>query len=140
MNLGSSRQADEPDINLVSLIDVLFCLILFLVLTTSFNQRTALKVELPKAQAGTVADQAPPLIVLVDAEGRYVVGNTELTGTDIASLKEALVQAAAGARDQPVILRADARTPHQSVVTAMDALGQLGFTRLRIATAAERKP
>jgi biopolymer transport protein ExbD len=76
----------------------------------------------------------------VDAEGRYVVGNTELTGTDIASLKEALVQAAAGARDQPVILRADARTPHQSVVTAMDALGQLGFTRLRIATAAERKP
>jgi biopolymer transport protein ExbD len=132
---------DEPEINLVSLIDVLFCLILFLVLTTSFNQRAALKLQLPKAQAGIVADDGTPLIVLVDVEGKYVVGNNEVLKTDVASLKEAIVLAAGDDRRRQVILRADARTPHQSVVTAMDALGQLGFERLSIATTPElRKP
>jgi biopolymer transport protein ExbD len=140
VKLGSSRPVDEPDINLVSLIDVLFCLILFLVLTTSFNQRAALKVQLPHAQAGIVPDEGPPLIVLVDSDGRYFIGNTEVARQDVASLKAAIAEAAGDARDQPVILRADGRSPHQSVVTAMDALGQLGFSRLKIATAPERKP
>lgn len=140
MNLGSQRPVDEPDINLVSLIDVLFCLILFLVLTTSFNQRAALKVQLPRAQAGIVPDEGPPLIVIVDADGRYFIGNNEVAKQDVASLKQAIGEAAGDARDQPVILRADGRTPHQAVVTAMDALGQLGFSKLKIATAPERKP
>lgn len=141
MKLGGSGVVDEPEINLVSLIDVLFCLILFLVLTTSFNQRAALKLQLPQAQAGIVPDEGVPLILLVDMEGKYVVGNNEVAKTDVVSLKEAIVRAAGDDRRQQVILRADARTPHQSVVTAMDALGQLGFQRLSIATTPEqRKP
>lgn len=141
MKLGGSGAVDEPEINLVSLIDVLFCLILFLVLTTSFNQRAALKLQLPQAQAGIVPDEGVPLILLVDMEGKYVVGNNEVAKTDVVSLKEAIVRAAGDDRRQQVILRADARTPHQSVVTAMDALGQLGFQRLSIATTPEqRKP
>jgi biopolymer transport protein ExbD len=140
VKLGSSRPVDDPDINLVSLIDVLFCLILFLVLTTSFNQRAALKVQLPHAQAGIVPDEGPPLIVLVDSDGRCFIGNTEVAKQDVGSLMAAIAEAAGDARDQPVILRADGRTPHQSVVTAMDALGQLGFSKLKIATAPERKP
>jgi biopolymer transport protein ExbD len=140
VRIGNSGATDEPEINLISLIDVLFCLILFLVLTTSFNQRAALKVQLPHAQAGAVPDEGPPLIVLVDSDGRYFVGNNEVAKQDVASLKEAITAAAGTERDQPVILRADGRTPHQSVVTAMDALGQLGFSKLKIATAPERKP
>jgi biopolymer transport protein ExbD len=134
-------QTDEPEINLIPLIDVLFCLILFLVLTTSFNQRAALHLQLPQAQAGVVPDARPPLILLVDVEGRYFVGNTEVARKDVGTLKSAIVQAAGADRTRPVVLRADGRTPHQSVVTAMDALGQLGFERLSIATTPElRKP
>lgn len=140
MKLGYSRELDEPEINLVSLIDVLFCLILFLVLTTSFNQRAALKLQLPQAQAGVVPDAGKPLIVLIDVDGKFFVGNDEVLKTDVGSLKEAIVRVAGADRNQSVILRADARTPHQAVVTAMDALGQLGFAKLAIATTPETKP
>ena len=139
MRLGGQGGLEEPEINLVSLIDVLFCLILFLVLTTSFNQRAALKLQLPKAEAPTVPDQGTPLIILVDMEGRFFVGNAEVARSDLASLKAAIVQAAGDDRERQVILRADGRTPHQAVVTAMDALGQLGFTRLSIATMPEQR-
>ena len=138
MKVGSSRE-DEPEINLIPLIDVLFCLILFLVLTTSFNQRAALKLQLPQAQAGIVPDERPPLIVIVDVEGRYFVGNTEVTRRDVGTLKAAISQATGSDRTRPIVLRADGRTPHQSVITAMDAIGQLGFTKLSIATTPEQK-
>ena len=138
MKLGRSA-TDEPEINLIPLIDVLFCLILFLVLTTSFNQRAALRLQLPQAQAGVTPDPRVPLLILVDVEGRFFVGNTEVSRRDIATLKTAISQAAGDDRERPVVLRADGRSPHQSVVTAMDALGQLGFTKLQIATTPERK-
>ena len=139
MRIGTSRSlVDEPEINLISLIDVLFCLILFLVLTTSFVQRNAMKLQLPKADAATVQDEGTPLIVVVDQQGNYYVGASEVLRPDAASLREALLRAAGDDRSQPVILRADARTPHQAVVTAMDALGQLGFSRLSIATTPEQ--
>ena len=140
MKVGSRRDPDVPEINLIPLIDVLFCLILFLVLTTSFNQRAALKLQLPQAQAGVVPDAGTPLIVLVDVEGKFFIGNNEVLKTDVGSLKEAIVRVVGDDRSRPVILRADGRTPHQAVVTAMDALGQLGFVKLSIATAPETKP
>jgi biopolymer transport protein ExbD len=140
VRVGNRREVDEPEINLISLIDVLFCLILFLVLTTSFNQRAALKLQLPQAQAGVVPDVGQPLIVLIDVDGKFFVGNNEVLKSDVGSLKEAIAQVAGSDRSQQVILRADGRTPHQSVVTAMDALGQLGFVKLSIATTPEIKP
>ena len=139
MKIGN-RGVDEPEINLIPLIDVLFCLILFLVLTTSFNQRAALKLQLPQAQAGAVPEAGVPLVVLVDVEGKFFIGNNEVLKTDVGSLKEAIIRVAGNDRSQPVLLRADGRTPHQSVVTAMDALGQLGFVKLSIATTPESKP
>jgi biopolymer transport protein ExbD len=77
--------------------------------------------------------------VLVDIEGRFFIGNTEVPKKDLDSLKAAILQAAGSDRDRQVLLRADGRTPHQSVVTAMDALGQLGFVKLSIATTPEPK-
>jgi biopolymer transport protein ExbD len=138
MKLGSNTE-DTPEINLIPLIDVLFCLILFLVLTTSFNQRNAMKLQLPQAQAETVPDTGSPLIIVVDADGHYYVGNNEVLKSDVESVKDAIRRAAGDERSQSVILRADGRTPHQFVVTAMDALGQLGFSHLAIATTPAQK-
>jgi biopolymer transport protein ExbD len=137
---NSSPGSDEPEINLISLIDVMFCLILFLVMTTTFTQRAVMKLQLPEAQATAKADPGNALVIAIDAEGKYFIGNSQLEKTDLASVKDAIQRAAGADRRQPVILRADGRTPHQSVVTAMDALGQLGFSRLSIATAPEKKP
>jgi len=140
MRLSTGRVPDEPEISLVSLIDVVFCLIIFLVVTTTFDQRSALKLVLPQSQAITEIDPGEPFTLLVDAEGRYFIGNDEVLKRDVASLKEAIASVAGTDRERPVVLRADARTPHQSVVTAMDALGQAGFTRISIATTPEATP
>jgi biopolymer transport protein ExbD len=140
VKVGTNRAIDEPEISLISLIDVLFCLILFLVLTTSFNQRAALKLQLPHSQAAVVPDASEPLIILIDVDGKFFIGNSEVIKTDVGSLKQAIADVAGADRSQPVILRADGRTPHQAVVTAMDALGQLGFSKLSIATTPEAKP
>lgn len=140
MRLGGGRAGEDPDINLVSLIDVLFCLILFLVVTTSFSHRAVLKLQLPSAETGARADPGTPLTVLVDSEGKYFIGNNEVLRSDVASLKEAIVRSAGEDRSQPVLLRADGRAPHQAVVTALDALGQLGFVRIAIATAPPPRP
>lgn len=140
MNLRGNRSGDEPEINLIPLIDVLFCLILFLVVTTTFTQRSVMKLQLPHAQAGALADSGRPLVMLIDAEGKTFIGNNEVLKTDVSAIKEAITSIAGDNRSQPVILRADGRAPHQFVVTAMDALGQLGFTKLSIATTTETKP
>lgn len=73
--------------------------------------------------------------MLVNAQGRYFVGDREVLRTDLESLNKSLRDVAGDDRERAVLLRADARTPHQSVVTALDALGQLGFRRVVIATA-----
>lgn len=140
MKLSTGRVPDEPEINLVSLIDVVFCIIIFLVVTTTFDQRSALKLVLPTSQANSDIDPGEPLTVLVDADGRFFVGNNEVLKRDVASLKDAIAQVAGTDRERPVVLRADARTPHQAVITAMDALGQVGFKKISIATTPEAKP
>ncbi len=139
MRLSTQRNDQEPELNLIPLIDVIFVLIIFFVATTTFNQRSALKLQLPTAQAIAKQDPGEPLNVLVDAEGHYFIGENEVLKSDVGSLKEAIVAVAGEDRSMPVILRADARTPHQSVITAMDALGQLGFVKLSIATTPEKK-
>jgi len=139
MNLGGRRTDDEPDINLISLIDVLFCLILFLVVTTTFNQPSILKLHFPHAQAAAASEPGEPLMVLVDSEGKYYVGSSEVLKNSVADLKEAIIGMAGDRRDMPVVIRGDARAPYQAMITAMDALGQLGFTKIQLATTPETK-
>ena len=138
MRIRSERDDDAPDINLVPLIDVILVLIIFFVITTTFESRSALQLQLPEATAEPIAAQARALSVLINADGRYFIDEQEVLRTDIDALKESLSQAAGGDRQRQVILRADARTPHQAVVTALDALGQMGFRRISIATAPEQ--
>lgn len=136
MKLRDARD-DEPEINLVSLIDVIFCIILFLVVTTTFDVRTSLRLQLPTADGQVLEAGDQPMTVVVDAQGRLYLGTRELPTDD----RTALVAVFEGADPDPatrrVVLRADGRAPHQAVVTAMDALGKAGFTRLSIATAPE---
>jgi biopolymer transport protein ExbD len=141
MRLGTSRQ-DDFEINVISLIDVMLTLLMFFVMTTTFVQHSAMKVALPQASETVQDQQQNALIVMVDSKGRYYVDNNEVLNPSQDTLNEAIAQIAGEDRERTVILRADAMTPHQSVVTAMDALGQLGFTHLSIATttaAKERK-
>ena len=139
MRISNDRGSDEPDINLVPLIDVILVLIIFFVITTTFDARSTLQLQLPSATAQPASDQTKSLSVLINAEGRYFVGDQEVLRTDIDALKQALTAAGGEDRSRPVMLRADARTPHQAVVTALDALGQLGFRRISIATAPEQR-
>jgi biopolymer transport protein ExbD len=139
MRIRDDRAHDEPEINLVPLIDVILVLIIFFVITTTFDARSTLQLQLPNAKGEPTADQTKSLSVLINAEGRYFVGDQEVLRTDIDALKQALAAAGGSDRARPVLLRADARTPHQAVVTALDALGQLGFRTISIATAPEQK-
>lgn len=134
MHIGNDRRQDDFEINVISLIDVLLTLLMFFVLTTTFVQHTRMQVTLPKASADERDMQAPALTVVVDRDGRYFVGTDEVLGQGIEPLKQAIANVAGDDRERQVTIRADAMTPHQNVVTAMDALGQLGFTKLSIAT------
>ena len=135
MRIRDHRADDEPEINLVPLIDVILILIIFFVVTTTFDSRSMLRLELPRATGEPATDSAAALSVLVNADGRYFIDAREVLRDDIESLKATLAEVAGDDRDRPVLLRADARTPHQAVVTAYDALGQLGFRRVMVATA-----
>lgn len=134
MRLQRTADGDEPEINLVSLIDVIFCVIIFLVVTTTFDVRTALRLQLPSAGSSTIEMSDDPLTVVVDAEGRVYLGTRELPKDDRAALVAAFSAVEGDRAAIRVVLRADGRAPHQAVVTAMDALGQAGFVRLSIAT------
>lgn len=131
------RKAREPvDINLAPLIDVVFILLLFFVVTTTFTRETQLKVDLPEAVTGTPVEErfSQPLEILVGQDGRYAVNGKPLASSDLNALMGAMIEASAGQKDIPVTLSADGKAPHQAVVTAMDAASKLGFVQLRITT------
>ncbi|WP_110969357.1 ExbD/TolR family protein [Pseudomonas huaxiensis] len=130
------KQRENVDINLASLIDVVFILLLFFVVTTTFTRETQLRVELPEAASGApVPDSEQKLVeISISAEGVYSVNNHLLPKSDLATLTEALQKEAGGDTKLPLAISADGKTPHQAVVTAMDAAGKLGFSHLRMTT------
>ncbi|HVS76444.1 MAG TPA: biopolymer transporter ExbD [Steroidobacteraceae bacterium] len=134
MNL-KPRRHEEPEINVVSLIDVVLLLVVFFMLSSKFTDEGRLHVQLPQASAVPPAQQrSEPLVVSVTQAGGYLVNGRELINSSPDTLRAALVKEAGGNRDITVTIRADGRATQQSVVTAMDVLGQLGFVRLNIAT------
>ncbi|KIQ96332.1 biopolymer transporter ExbD [Lysobacter sp. A03] len=134
MRIRDHRADDEPEISLVPLIDVILVMIIFFVVTATFDARSVIQLELPRA-TGEQIEATQPLVVLVNAEGRYFVDDREVLRNDVDSLKATIAEVAGTERERPVMLRADARTPYQAVVTVYDALGQLGFRRIMPATA-----
>jgi biopolymer transport protein ExbD len=137
MNL-KPRRHEEPEINMVSLIDVVLMMVIFFMLSARFTGEGRLRVRLPQASAVPEAgNKTPALVVTVTAGGSYLVNNRELVNSSADTLRSAIEKVAPAQRDQPVSLRADGRATHQSVVTAMDVLGQLGFAQLNFVTTRE---
>ena len=133
MNL-QSQSKEEPEVNLTPLIDVVLLLLIFFMVTTSFVRETEIRLRLPEATASTPAPVDENLEITVTADGNYLVDGREIVNRRPDTLRRALVKVAGDVRDQQIIIRADARVPHQSVVTAMDVAGRLGFVRINIAT------
>ena len=138
MRIGNDRRQDDFEINVIPLIDVLLTLLMFFVLTSTFIQHSRLQVTLPQASTKDRDMNAPALTVMIDRDGRFYVGSDEVMGEGIEPLKQTIARNAGDDRERQVTIRADAGTAHHNVVTAMDALGQLGFTRLSIATTPDK--
>ena len=133
MNLKPDRR-DDIELNLTPLIDVVFLLLIFFMVSTTFEKQAKLKLQLPSASVeAKVADQKT-VVIGIDAKGHFFINDRQLVNTSLDTLKIALKKVTNGQTDIPVTLRADAKTPHQSVVTAMDAASQLGLVKLSIAT------
>ncbi len=126
---------EDPELNMTSLIDVVLLLLIFFMMSTRFIDEGRLKVQLP--EAGVEPDQstvAETVEIEVTAEGGYRVGGKPLVNNSPDTLATALGRASGGDRRMPVTIRADARATHQSVVTAMDVAGRLGYRQINIAT------
>ena len=135
MNLQPKRR-EEPDVNLTPLIDVVFLLLIFFMVSTTFERETEISIELPEASGKQVEAPRQLVEITIDNKGRYFVNQEEVINTRIETLKQAIQHAAAGEEKPRVLLSADKMTPHQAVITAMDAARQLGFVNLTFATSA----
>lgn len=133
MKLRDSRKED-PEINLISLIDVMLLLVIFFMMSSTFVQEGRMQVQLPNAVEEHRSGKVEPIVVTVTEQGSYRVNERELANAGRDTLRRAVAEVAGEARDARVVLRADARATHQSVVTAMDVLGRMGFAQLDIAT------
>ncbi len=125
---------EELELNLTPLIDVVFLLLIFFMVSTTFQKESEISLQLPKASTAPVDTPTDSIEVVVNAAGRFYVNDQELVKSDLASLQNALYKLTDGQRDLPLTIRADAQTPHQAVITAMDAAAQLGMLRISIAT------
>jgi biopolymer transport protein ExbD len=133
--MQSRKSREDPEINLIPLIDVSLLLVIFFMLSSTFLQEGRLKIELPQASlAPTGKQKTDPLVVAVTQSGTYRVNDRELINSSPDTLRAAILEVAGADRSKSVTVRADARSTHQSVVTAMDVLGKLGFVRINIAT------
>ncbi|MEH6473195.1 MAG: biopolymer transporter ExbD [Halopseudomonas sp.] len=128
------QQSEEISVNLTPLIDVVFLLLIFFMVSTTFTKEMHLKIDLPKATGEAVADAPLVIDISITADGGYTINDKRLVNGQIETIKRAILKAARNKEQLPVIITADAQTPHQAVVSAMDAAGQLGFIQLSITT------
>ena len=134
MNLRGLRSRDDPEINFIPLIDVLLVILIFLMVTTTYQRVAELQITLPEADAERLKDRPKEINVGVDAQGRYVINRTVFTYTTSAALADALKEAAGGAKEPVVIVSADANATHQAVIHVMEAARAAGFIHITFAT------
>jgi biopolymer transport protein ExbD len=140
MNLRRIANRDEPEINFIPLIDVLLVILIFLMVTTTYQRVAELQITLPEAEADPAKQRPREVNVGIDAQGRYVIDRTVFTFTGVPSLADALRRAAGDAKEPVVIINADANATHQSVIHVMEAARQAGLTRITFATQAPSAP
>ncbi len=134
MNLRGSRNRDDPEINFIPLIDVLLVILIFLMVTTTYQRVAELQITLPEADANAVKQRPKEINVGIDAQGRYVIDKNVFTFSTVSALGEMLRRAGGDAKDPVVIINADANATHQSVIHVMEAARQVGLVHITFAT------
>ncbi|MBN9422450.1 MAG: biopolymer transporter ExbD [Candidatus Accumulibacter sp. 66-26] len=138
MNFHSGGRRDEPEINLIPLIDVLLVIIIFLMLTTTYAKFSGLEINLPTADASKQAEQPNEVSVAVTATGQVLVNKAPLASTDVQAISEALRRAAGSNKEPVIVISADAKATHQSVVDIMQAAQAAGYPHISFATQSQR--
>ena len=132
------RPRAQPEVNLTSLIDVVFLLLIFFMVSTSFVKQSQINISLPEAESTAVTEEPPESIdIMITETGTYLVNGRELINNRAETIRNALQKVSAGRNNLPMTISADANAKHQHVVTAMDVAGRLGFTQISIATVSE---
>ena len=134
------RPQRDNSINLTPLIDVVFLLLIFFMVTTTFTRETRMLISLPEAETESIAREKKVVELVVSKDGSYAVDGQSLINRDIKTIMAALKDASAGDSQIPLVITADALATHQAVITAMDAAGRLGFETLNIATQQPQEP
>ena len=134
MNLRGNRGREDPEINFIPLIDVLLVILIFLMVTTTYQRVAELQITLPEAEADAAKQRPREVNVGIDAQGRYVVDKTVFTFTNVGALADMLKRAAGDAKDPVIVINADANATHQSVIHVMEAARQAGLVHITFAT------
>lgn len=130
-----TKKRDEVSVDLTPLIDVVFLLLIFFMVSTTFTKETHLEIDLPESSAEAVSSEEVELIeIVVNANGGYAINGKNLINNKLDTLKRAIQKSSKGDTGLPMVITADASVAHEYVVRAMDAAGQLGFTKLSITT------
>lgn len=128
------RRRDEPEIMLIPLIDILLMLLIFFMLATTFKHAAEISINLPEASQQKLPDKDNKMLdVAIDANGRFYINRQEVVNTELETVKRAMAKLADTRKDLIVVISADGKTPHQAVITAMDAARQLGLVRITLA-------
>jgi len=134
MDFRRRAQREEPEMNLVPMIDVLLVIVIFLVVTTTYSRYSELQINLPTAEASAPAERPNQINVGVTANGQYLIDKVALAVTDPATISVELKRAARGNPDPMIIVNADANSTHQSVINVMEAARLVGFSRITFTT------
>jgi biopolymer transport protein ExbD len=134
MNFQRGRSREEPEINLIPMIDVLLVILIFLMVTTTYSKFAQLQINLPQAKGEQSTAQPDQINVSVDAAEHYAVNNTVVNYTDVGALSDALRRAGGSMQDPAIIINADAKTPHQAVINIMEAARIAGYGRITFTT------
>ena len=138
MNFRRTRVREDPDINLIPLIDILIVILIFLFLTTTYSRFAELQINLPEASAERAKDQPQMLSVAVDAQGKYAINGATAPFGSPAAFAQALRDAAKGAKDPVIAISADAAATHQSVINVMEAARLAGYNHISFTTQTRR--
>ena len=134
MDFRRGRRDEDLEINLVPLIDVLLVIIIFLVVNATFSRMSELQINLPTAEANAPQEKPLTITVEVDANGRYMVNGNSVNGEDVNAISSALVKAVGDGKEPTIIINADAKATHQSVINVMEASRLANYTHITFAT------
>ncbi len=134
MNFQRGKRHEELEINFIPLIDVLLVIIIFLIVSATFSRTSELQINLPTAEANAPQEKPLTITVEVDANGRYMVNGNAVNGEDVNAISSALVEAVGDGKEPTIIINADAKATHQSVINVMEASRLANLTHITFAT------